>query len=143
MVFKDSVVRVRIARLEEVISELEKLRRMGGGALRNSLSQMWSVERGLQLGAELIFDIGNHILNAQYGISPVDYKDIVRQLAQQSILGEDLLARLEGMAGFRNIIVHDYLRLDPEKVLAALEEAPRDFGDFALAIRDWLGDRPR
>lgn len=100
---------------------------------------MWAVERGLQLGAEIILDVGNHILSAQYGVSPADYGDIVKQLAQQGILDQELKERLEGLAGFRNILVHDYIRLDPERVLGALAIAPRDFGDFAHAIRAWLG----
>lgn len=68
---------------------------------------MWAVERGLHLGAELLFDIGNHILSARYGISPRDYRDIIEQLAQQRILEPALHARLQGLAGFRNILVHD------------------------------------
>lgn len=142
MVFRDSSVRVRLDRLEEVISELLKLQLLGAEALRESRSLMWAVERGLQLGAEIVLDIGNHILTAQYGVSPADYGDIVRQLGQQGLLDPGLRKRLEGLAGFRNILVHDYIRLDPERVLAILATAPREFGDFAHAIRVWLSGGP-
>ena len=139
MVFRDSSIRIRLDRLEEVISELLKLQLVGREALERSRSMMWAVERGLHLGAEIVLDVGNHILSDQYGVSPADYGDIVRQLAQQGILDQGLKERLEGLAGFRNILVHDYIRLDPERVLEALARAPRDFGDFAHAIRAWLG----
>jgi uncharacterized protein YutE (UPF0331/DUF86 family) len=139
VVFRDSSIRIRLDRLEEVISELLKLQLLGREALEKSRSMMWAVERGLQLGAEIILDVGNHILNAQYGVSPADYADIVKQLAQQGILDQELKERLDGLAGFRNILVHDYIRLDPERVLATLSIAPRDFGDFVHAIRAWLG----
>ncbi len=141
MVFRDSSVRIRLDRLEEVIAELLKLQLLGAEALRESRSTMWAVERGLHLGAEIILDVGNHILTAQYGVSPADYGDIVKQLGQQGILDQGLRKRLEGLAGFRNILVHDYVRLDPERVLAVLATAPRVFGDFAQAIRDWLSSR--
>jgi uncharacterized protein YutE (UPF0331/DUF86 family) len=49
--------------------------------------------------------------------------------------------RLRGLAGFRNIFVHDYLRLDPDRVQEALAKAPEDFDDFARAIRRWLEGR--
>jgi uncharacterized protein YutE (UPF0331/DUF86 family) len=139
VVFRDSSIRIRLDRLEEVISELLKLQLLGREALEKSRSMMWAVERGLQLGAEIILDVGNHILNAQYGVSPADYADIVKQLAQQGILDQELKERLDGLAGFRNILVHDYIRLDPERVLGTLSIAPRDFGDFVHAIRAWLG----
>lgn len=142
MVLRVESIQAKLLKLEEVISELKDLRSLGEETFRKSRAQMWSVERGLQLGAEILLDIGTHILSAQYGISPADYKDILEQLGRQGILNEDLRERLKGVAGFRNILVHDYIRLDPEKVLAAFNQAPADFGDFALAIRDWLAGRP-
>lgn len=142
MVLRAESIRAKLLKLEEVISELKDLRRLGEETFRSSRAQMWSVERGLQLGAEILLDIGAHILSAQYGISPADYKDILEQLGQQGLLNKDLKNRLKGVAGFRNILVHDYIRLDPEKVLEALHQAPEDFSDFALAIRDWLPGRP-
>lgn len=129
-------------KLEEVVSELVELRRLGEETFRNNRAQMWSVERGLQLGTEILLDIGTHILSAQYGISPADYKDILEQLGRQGILSRPLRERLKGVAGFRNILVHDYIRLDPEKVLTVFVQAPADFSDFARAIRDWLAGRP-
>jgi uncharacterized protein YutE (UPF0331/DUF86 family) len=49
--------------------------------------------------------------------------------------------RLQGLAGFRNILVHDYIRLDPNLVEEALAKAPDDFTDFASAVRRWLDSR--
>lgn len=138
MVLRIDAVQARLRRLEEVLSELEALSRLDRVALRASLRDRWAVERGLQLGAEILFDIGNHILVAQYGVSPQDHEDVAEQLFQQGILDEELRARLKGLGGFRNLLVHDYLRLEPDKVAEALDRAPRDFGDFARAIRQWL-----
>lgn len=142
MVLRAESIQARLLKLEEVVSELVELRRVGEESFRTNRAQMWSVERGLQLGAEILLDIGTHILGAQYGISPADYKDILEQLGQQGILNRPLRERLKGVAGFRNILVHDYIRLDPDKVLAVFAQAPADFSDFALAIRDWLTGRP-
>jgi uncharacterized protein YutE (UPF0331/DUF86 family) len=120
---------------------LRDLARLDSSALRASLRDMWAVERGLHLGAEVLFDIGNHILTSQYGTSSEGYQDIIEQLASQGILDPGLHRRLRGLAGFRNILVHDYLRLDPDRVQEALARAPEDFDDFARAIRRWLEGR--
>lgn len=138
MVFKDEAIRIRLVRLEEVISELGRLRSLGRESLRGNLTLMWAVERGLQLGAELMFDIGNHILSAVYGASLDGYGSIMPQLTQHGVLDTELQDRFEGLAGFRNILVHDYVRLDSKKVLDALERAPEDFSLFAQDIRRWL-----
>ena len=44
----------------------------------------------------------------------------------------------QGLGGFRNILVHGYLRVLPDRVLEAPATAPRDFARFAQAVRHWL-----
>jgi uncharacterized protein YutE (UPF0331/DUF86 family) len=141
MVLRVDAVEVRLQRLEAVVSELERLSRIDPGEIRRDTSRMWGVERGLQLGAEILFDVGSHILVAEYGVSPQEYKEILTRLANQDVISRQLADRLEGLAGFRNILVHDYLELDPDKVLEALKQAPEDFSDFARDIQAWLEPR--
>jgi uncharacterized protein YutE (UPF0331/DUF86 family) len=50
----------------------------------------------------------------------------------------ELQRRLKGLGGFRNVLVHGYLRIDPARVEAALQRAPADFRDFARSVRRWL-----
>jgi uncharacterized protein YutE (UPF0331/DUF86 family) len=138
VVLRAEAVRERLLRLEEVISRLEEMRRAGRAAVGASFRDEWAVERGLQLGAEIVFDIGNHILSAHFGVSAADYEDIVLQLAVNGVIDSALRERLRGLGGFRNILVHGYLRVDRERVLDALARAPGDFADFAAAIRHWL-----
>jgi uncharacterized protein YutE (UPF0331/DUF86 family) len=143
VVLRPEVLRARLLRLEEILSELASLAALQPAAVRTSMRNSWAVERGLQVGAECLFDIGNHILSAHFGASPQGYEDILAQLEARGVLGPELRHRLKGLGGFRNLLVHDYLRLDPEQVAAALARAPKDYGDFALAIRNWLEDLSR
>lgn len=114
------------------------MRRQGREAIGTGFRDEWAVERGLHLGAEILFDIGNHILSAHFGVSAADYEDIVVQLGVAGVIDSTLRDRLTGLGGFRNILVHGYLRVNSERVLDALARAPEDFADFAAAIRRWL-----
>ena len=127
MVFRPEALRERLQKLEEIISRLEEVSRVDRATLRTSFRDAWTAERGLQLGAETIFDIGNHILSAHFGVTPKDYEDIIAQLAAQGVIGAPLRNRLKGLGGFRNILVHDYLRIDPDRVAEYLSKAPADF----------------
>lgn len=138
MVLRPEAVHERLLRLEEVTSRLEELTRVDFGTERSSFRDAWAIERGLQLGAEIIFDVGNHILSAHFGASAEDYEDILAQLARRDVLPGPLLDRLKGLGGFRNILVHGYLRVDQDRVRESLRKAPADFSDFARAIRQWL-----
>ncbi len=44
----------------------------------------------------------------------------------------------KGLGGFRNILVHGYLRVDPDRVADYLVKAPTDFSEFVRQVRDWL-----
>ncbi len=138
MVLRPEAVRERLLKLEEVISRLQEIGRLDRAALRLNFRDAWVAERGLQVGAEAIFDIGNHILSAHFGVSPHDYEDITAQLAAHGVIDEGLRNRLKGLGSFRNILVHGYLRIDPDRLAEFLDRAPADFSDFARAIRRWL-----
>ncbi len=138
MVLRPDTIRERLLKLEEVISHLQEIGHVEPATLRLNFREAWLAERGLQLGAETIFDIGNHVLTAHFGLSPKDYEDILTQLAACAVIDENLRSRLKGLGGFRNILVHGYLRIDFDKVAVVLAKAPRDFSDFAGSLRHWL-----
>jgi uncharacterized protein YutE (UPF0331/DUF86 family) len=71
-------------------------------------------------------------------VSAKDYEDIIARLGEHGVIDAALRGRLKGLGDFRNILVHGYLRVDPERVVEYLERAPADFTDFALAVRRWL-----
>lgn len=138
MVLRREAIRERLLRLEEVISRLEELRGLPPRQLRESFRDAWAAERGLQLAAEIVFDVGNHILSAHLGISAQDYEDIITRLGAAGIIDPSLRERLKGLGGFRNILVHGYLRVDPDRVAEVLSAAPARFSEFARAVREWL-----
>jgi uncharacterized protein YutE (UPF0331/DUF86 family) len=81
MVLRIESIHARLARLDEIILLLRELGAMDRATLKKSLRDMMAVERTLQIGAELILDIGNHILSAHLGVHAIDYRDIMRRLA--------------------------------------------------------------
>lgn len=137
MVLRTEAVRERLLRLEEVVSRLEELRREGVDP-RGDFRQAWLAERGLQLAAEIALDIGNHVLSAHFGVSARDYEDVLAQLAASGVIDAELRERFRGLGGFRNLLVHGYLKLDPERVAQVLADAPERFSALGRAIRIWL-----
>lgn len=138
MVLRAEAIRERLLKLEQVVSRLQQLSVLGVGDLRDDFRSAWTVERGLQLAAEVVFDVGNHILSAHFAVTAQDYEDILTQLAAERVLEPALRERLRGLGGFRNILVHGYLTLDTDRVAGVLSRAPRDFSDFIAAVRHWL-----
>lgn len=142
MVLRPDAVRERLLKLEEVISNLESTGQLDADALRSNFRDAWTAERGLQLGAETILDVGNHILSAHFGVTAKDYEDIIIQLAARGVIDDPLRRDLKGLGGFRNVLVHGYLRIDPERVAEHLAAAPAHFSEFNRQIRSWIAKLP-
>src|SRR4051794_26987778 len=138
VVLRPEAVKQRLLKLEEAIARLRDLAPEDRVTLRTNYRDAWAAERGLQIAAEALLDIGNHVLSAHYGESPRDYEDVLTRLAARQVIDDALRSHLKGLGGFRNLLVHGYLELDPDRVADYLCDAPAQFTDFIAAIRTWL-----
>jgi uncharacterized protein YutE (UPF0331/DUF86 family) len=77
----------------------------------------------------------------KFGESATEYEGIVKGLGARGVVSDALGRRLHGLGGFRNVLVHGYLGIAPEKVYAALQRSARDFTDFEAEILAWLDRR--
>lgn len=68
--------------------------------------------------------------------SPPTYADALRELADAGVIPDELADRLARAAGFRNLIVHGYGRLDLRRVHAIAASGPADLRAFLRALRD-------
>lgn len=134
------VVAERLSKLREVVRELRELGEGGRETFVQSMRDRWAAERGLQLAAAAVFDVGSHLLVSHINTTPSDYESMIRQLAERSAIDDDLRSRLEGLGGFRNILVHDYLDVDADRVWAYLQDDLDDFVDYAAQIEAFVDD---
>jgi uncharacterized protein YutE (UPF0331/DUF86 family) len=66
---------------------------------------------------------------------PKDSKESFRLLASNRTIPTDLAKKLEGMVGFRNVLVHEYQRMDIDLMIDVIENRLDDlllFTDFIL-----------
>lgn len=137
MVDPESVGR-RLQRLGELLSALEAIRATGEQAYLSDLERRLAAERALQLAIQACIDVAAHLV-AELGLrTPDDYRDTFRGLADADLLDKDLAQRLGDAAGMRNILVHEYLEIDPGQVWRALERLD-DLRAFADAARRTAG----
>jgi uncharacterized protein YutE (UPF0331/DUF86 family) len=134
VVVRREVLRERLAGLREALRMLDDLRSRAA----DDRASEWAIERGLQVAAQSVFDIGNHVLSGAFGERPADYAGVPAALCRRGVISGDLEVRLRGLAGFRNLLVHDYARVDPARVREALEKRRGDLAEFADAVEAWL-----
>jgi uncharacterized protein YutE (UPF0331/DUF86 family) len=138
LVVKIELLRERLAALRATIERLRTLRAQDQG---DPISE-WAIERGLQIAAQSVFDIGNHVLSGGFGERPSEYAQVPSSLAREGVISEALRSKLEGLAGFRNLLVHDYVRVDPARVHQLLRDRLEDLAAFADQVEGWLDRQP-
>ena len=131
------VVRQKLLDISEVIGHLRSWFPVTLEALEGDMKLRWAVERGLQIAAESPFDAGNHILAAEFHESPDEYRDMPPRLVARDVISSDTARRLDNLAGFRNILVHDYADIDRRRVHTGLERLD-DFEAFVADVEGWL-----
>ncbi|PYR63997.1 MAG: hypothetical protein DMF88_24085 [Acidobacteria bacterium] len=112
----------RLAELRRHLDHLRDLRPRvtGRQALEQDLSLHNDVLFSLLMVAQLVIDIAGE-LSARRGDRFEDYTDAVRNLGRDRNFPADLVAELEGLPGFRNILIHEYVALDLDRVIEALD----------------------
>ncbi|MBS4020831.1 MAG: DUF86 domain-containing protein [Dethiobacter sp.] len=134
MVDRD-VLKQRLSLLCEYIDDLDQAAAISlDDFLKDKVTRRY-IERTLQLAIEACLDIGSHLIADLKLREPADNKDIFTVLVESGFLPGERKNDYRKMAGFRNIIVHDYVRLDPEIVYGILENGISDLRGFSRAIK--------
>ena len=97
-----------------------------------------TVERQFQVAIQAATDIAQIILAELGETVPKNYADVFTLLGQVGVCSSDLTGRLVQMARFRNVLVHLYLDVDPDKVYDALQNSLPDLEEYANCIAVYL-----
>jgi uncharacterized protein YutE (UPF0331/DUF86 family) len=133
------LVRAKLRLLEGYLDELEQLQSIGADELKRSKRDLWAVEHGLQLAIESLLDIGNHIIADDKLGNPSNYREIIEILGSAGVLPGNFARELSGMPGFRNLLIHEYQKIDVNKVHEHLLSGPAQFKQFIGYINRYLG----
>lgn len=138
MVFKKESIEGRLLKLDEALKVLEEYKGLKWDKYQADIKTQWIVERGFIIIAEMIFDIGAHILSSIYREYRDEYEEIIRGLSAKKIISQDLAKGLEGFGGFRNVLIHEYIELDSKKVYEALTGKLDILERFKKEIAEWV-----
>jgi uncharacterized protein YutE (UPF0331/DUF86 family) len=132
------VVRKKLQELNSYLKEMEKLKAVSWDEFFSSLSKQWMVFHGLQLSIQIVIDVGNHILASLGETQIEDYVDIIDKLGERRIIPLEFAREIRGMAGLRNILVHEYVKIDLKKIYDILQNRLTDFYNFIEYINQFL-----
>lgn len=98
------------------------------------------VERNLEVAAQCCIDISHRIIALESASKPKDYYEAILKMGELGVLTPEFARSLAPLAGFRNILVHEYLILDWDRVYERLQNLD-DLEQFGSLVRHWLKER--
>ena len=103
----------------------------------NNYSKSDAIVLNLQRACELVIDIAMYVVSTEKLGIPQTKKEAFEILLKNNYITEEVLKKMKGMIGFRNIAVHDYKDIDDEILQDVIENHLNDLLEFA---RDMLNN---
>jgi uncharacterized protein YutE (UPF0331/DUF86 family) len=124
--------------LRNACRQLQEFGKQDAHAFLADANTINSAKYLLIVAAEVALDICNHLAAKHGGRSPEDYADCMAILGELGVLKTDLMIRMSKMAGFRNLIVHLYWKVDDREVFRVIRDNIQDFDSYLHAVGQYL-----
>lgn len=111
----------KLSLLDEYLSYLKDIQKVNKNSFLKDYHFYGLAERYLQLSIQTLIDVGQLIITEKQLSRPPEPQEIFSVLFNSKILSENLVNQLTGIVGFRNILVHEYGKIDREKVYEYLQ----------------------
>lgn len=138
------IVEKILAKLQRLDEYLEYLKELGDYSAKAFVSDhriYGLAERYLQLSIEIVLDVGRLVIIDLGAERPENNHEIFEILARRKVITRKLFSQLRGIAGFRNVLVHEYERIDRSMVYRNLQSGLKDLSVFKRSIVRYLAKK--
>jgi uncharacterized protein YutE (UPF0331/DUF86 family) len=128
----------KLTQLDTYLGQIREFSKISIAAYKSDWKMQRIVERTLQMLIELCIDIANHIISDEGLRLPSGYADTFTVLMEKKVINRNLFKTMDKMAKFRNVVVHQYEKIDPAIVVSILHNNLKDFENYKRAIIKYL-----
>ena len=132
------IIHERIEALDDYTAVLRRYQAMAFDEMAADIGTIWAIKHGLQLCIQCVIDVCNHLVAGLNLGTPATHDDTVELLVKNGILSDNLGTTLVKMFRFRNILVHDYIKVDLKIVYNTLQTELEDFARFSGQVLKFL-----
>ncbi len=128
----------RLKNLEENIALLKRMKKeMSAEDIRTNRFDEWALRYGLFESIQIVIDIACHIAG-KYNLGASDtYAECIGKLIRHDYIDANLGQNLIAAIGLRNLLIHEYTKLDTDKLYCFLDSVD-DFSRFIEQIGPYV-----
>jgi len=129
-------IKDKLEEIEKYLSELEEIMPHSFKEYKEEFKTKAACERYFEKIIEAAVDLAFLIIKDKGLKTPEEDKEAFDILSSENIISKELAKKLKDAKGMRNIIAHEYGKIDDEIVFHAItEELEKDITDFINHIK--------
>lgn len=131
------IIKDRMQEIDENLKILAELKELGEEKFKSDPKIFKLAEHCLQISIQALLDICHYIIASSNWQRPRDNQDTIKIIAANNIIPSDFAHRILPMAGLRNLIIHEYMKINLDKIYQHIQNI-QDFREFEKYIAVYL-----
>lgn len=129
-----SVIENKISAIKKYLKILERYQKYSQKEITDDVDIKGAVERYLYLATQATIDLAEAMIAYRGFRKPTTLSEAFYILNEENVISNSLTDKMAGMAGFRNVIAHDYEKINYDRVYEILHSGLKDIEEFISAI---------
>jgi len=136
---KKDIIDSHLKGMYENLAILDELKSMPFKQFKDDNKTLKLCEHCLQLAIQSLLDISHYIIANNNLARPNNNREAILTLGNHSIIPVNFAQKIAPMVNLRNLLIHEYLEIDPAKIHAAIQSL-EDFRDFSRYIIKYISN---
>ncbi len=129
-------IKDKISEVSEFLDQLQKIAPGSFDEYKSNIEKKAACERYIEKIVEAATDLAFLVIKSKKLRIPEDDADAFNILIENRIIGSDLGVRLKSAKGMKNLIAHQYGKVDDEIVFESItEELDKDIREFIQLVK--------
>ena len=129
-----SAIENKISAVKKYLTIVKRYRKYSRQTIEHDIDVRGMVERYLYLAVQATIDLAEAWVAYKNFRKPTSMSEAFHILAEENIIDPKLTEIMVQMTGFRNVIAHDYEKVDYDKVYDILHNGVTDIERFLVII---------
>jgi len=129
-----SIIENKISQIKKYRKIVKRLAKFSKNEIQKNDLVKGSVERYLYLICQACIDLASIIVSYKKERKPLDQKDSFMILVEEKIISNNMAEFMIKLVGFRNVLAHEYAKVNYDIVVDILNNGIKDIDKFVLAV---------
>lgn len=138
MTFNRASIQTRLNLMADYLGELELLQNLSVDEILDDVFKYRAAERLQELIIQTSLDINRHLLTEVHQITPETNADVFLESGRVGLLPQELAKRLVEAGKFRNLLAHQYEKIDARIVVQNIQLTLMDYPIYLDFLNRYL-----